>query len=356
MQDFWELTSQSSSSNMLPALNTALIHKGTNLADAYHAYAIAVKFNKTCGGGYVYPYCFKEAAGYVANAGATSVHGTIASVGGSYSSSLPDNYALKWVKLPTSGGPYDVTLRNNATGGMLRGSVVCDTGSALNVTPFAAVVGAGGAQTITNLNPVGCSSVVAVLTNQAQTADNPSSCTARNFTVETQASAAPPDNYAYLPLVARGPYSGDEGIVNGDFESGRTDWVESSTHDWTLIRQAADLPVAPHGGSWAAWLGGDNDEIAVIQQEVTIPAGSTTLAYWHWIRSTDVCGYDFGRVVVNGGTINVYNLCMTTNTLGWVKHTVDLSAYAGQSVLLQIQAETDTSTVSDLFVDDVTFQ
>jgi len=90
MQDFWEIISknQNSSANELVSLNAALNNRGTNLADAYHAYAIAVKFNKACEEGYIYPYCFEEASGYVAAGGQTMVHGIIASIGGSYSGSM----------------------------------------------------------------------------------------------------------------------------------------------------------------------------------------------------------------------------------------------------------------------------
>ena len=42
-----------------------------------------------------------------------------------------------------------------------------------------------------------------------------------------------------------------------------------------------------------------------------------------------------------------------TNTGGWVTHSVNLSAYAGQTVALQIRVETDSSLNSNLFVDDV---
>src|SRR5574341_442225 len=75
MQDFWETLSQGTSGDGIAALNTTLGYRGTNLNDAFHAYAIAVKFNKTCGGGFVYPYCFEEGASYVGAAGATTVNG-----------------------------------------------------------------------------------------------------------------------------------------------------------------------------------------------------------------------------------------------------------------------------------------
>jgi hypothetical protein len=188
MQDFWELTSQNAASN-LAALNTALVNKGTTLADAFHAYAVAVKFNKTCGGGYSYPYCFEEAANYVAAAGATLVNGNIASVGNSYNGNVADNYTLNWVTLPTGGGPYSVTLQNTSAGGQLRASVVCDSGTTLSVTPLPSVVGSGSSSQLASFNPAGCSSVVAVITNQSQTLDNPGSCAARSYTLTTGASA-----------------------------------------------------------------------------------------------------------------------------------------------------------------------
>lgn len=189
MQDFWEETSKNTGDN-LTALNTALTTRGTTLADAYHAYAVAVKFNKACGGGYVYPYCLEEGPAYVAKKGATTVHGSIGAIGGSYTGNLVDNYTLNWVSLPT-GGPYAVTLQNTSAGGQLRGSVVCDTGSALNVTPLPTVVGTGSVSTLMYFDPAGCSSVVAVLTNESQTAANPTSCTARSYQLRVEPPTTP---------------------------------------------------------------------------------------------------------------------------------------------------------------------
>jgi len=198
MQGFWEVTSLNWGSN-LNALNLALLRAGTTLADAYHAYAIAVKFNRTCGGGYVYPYCFEEGVGYISAAGAPSVHGSIAAVGGSRNGSVADNYALNWVSLPASGGPYAVTLQNTSSGGQLRGSVVCDTGSALDINPLPAVVGSGDSAVLSSFDPGGCVSVVAVITNQSQTADNPNSCTARSYVLKTDSSLSPTSTSTSTP-------------------------------------------------------------------------------------------------------------------------------------------------------------
>ncbi len=145
-------------------------------------------------------------------------------------------------------------------------------------------------------------------------------------------------------------------IVNGNFEAGAAGWYQYSTHGWTLIGTSFPGTVTPHSGSWATWLGGDYSDISYISQLVTIPASLPYLTYWHWIASNDVCGYDFGGVVIDSTVVETYDLCTTTSTGGWVPHVVDLSAYAGQSVSMQIRSETDSTVNSNLFIDDVSLQ
>ncbi len=146
------------------------------------------------------------------------------------------------------------------------------------------------------------------------------------------------------------------GIPNCDFEQGRTAWTEYSQNGWALILDSSELLVPPHSGNWAAWLGGDDDEIAYLQQSVSVPAGQPYLGYWHWIASQDFCGYDFAYVRINGTTVEQYDLCSDNDTNGWVLHVVNLSAYAGQTVALQVRVETDSSLNSNLFVDDFAFR
>jgi hypothetical protein len=162
--------------------------------------------------------------------------------------------------------------------------------------------------------------------------------------------------WSHAQSVTVGP-SGPTGVINGDFEDGPTGWTEYSKHGWDLIVTKFPKGVTPHSGSWAVWLGGDYNDISFVQQQVTVPPGSPYLAYWHWVASADVCGFDFGGVIVNGSeVVDQYNLCQSENTGGWVRHTVNLNAYAGQSISLQIRVETDESRNSNLFVDDVSFQ
>jgi hypothetical protein len=61
-------------------------------------------------------------------------------------------------------------------------------------------------------------------------------------------------------------------------------------------------------------------------------------------------------VVIDGSVVDQYNLCVSKDTGGWVKHVVDLGTYAGRSVKLRIGVETNSVLKSSLFVDDVSFQ
>ncbi len=147
-------------------------------------------------------------------------------------------------------------------------------------------------------------------------------------------------------------------VQNPGFEQGPLYWTEYSYQGWDLIINSG-FPgsVSPHTGSWAVWEGGDYYEVSYIQQAITIPGSTPYLAYWHWIASSDACGYDYGGVIINGSTVvDSYTLCSSTNTEGWVKHVVNLGAYAGQTVQVQIRCETDGSYNSNLFIDDVAFQ
>ena len=161
------------------------------------------------------------------------------------------------------------------------------------------------------------------------------------------------DVYLYLPIIFK---AFNPALVNGNFESGPTGWTQYSALGYALIFQSGGLPVPPHGGNWAAWLGGDHNETSYIRQGVVVPANAPYLTYWHWIYSEDICGYDFGGVGIEGNWFDSYDLCSSTSTNGWVRHATNLSAYAGQYIQLDIVATTDGSGLSSLYIDDVSFQ
>lgn len=146
-------------------------------------------------------------------------------------------------------------------------------------------------------------------------------------------------------------------LLNGDFEAGRTAWSESSLKGWPLIVHAGEPNmIPPHGGEWAAWLGGGHNEYATLQQTAQVPVSAPYLGYWYATFSQDTCGFDNGWVKINSVTLKTHPLCQAQATGGWVKQVLDLTAYAGQVVQLQFGASTDASLLSSLFIDDVAFQ
>ncbi|MHB8113775.1 MAG: S8 family serine peptidase [Bellilinea sp.] len=146
-------------------------------------------------------------------------------------------------------------------------------------------------------------------------------------------------------------------IQNGGFESGDVTWLEYSLLGYDLILNASEgLPVTPHTGSWASWLGGDNDEFASISQSVTIPVGRSILHYWFASGSTDICDYDYFKIFVGGTPSFSETLCDTTETNAWVHRTLDLTAYAGTAQTIEFYIETDFSDFSNVFLDDISFE
>ena len=186
MQEFWEATSREEAGN-LEAMAGALQTESVTLPDAFHAAAISIRFSRPYGGGYVYPYCLEEGQGYRNLVGSYGNDWTIASVGGSASGKVRDDYAARMVGLPKAEGTYDVTLTNDAAGGELRGSLVCDTGAALNVNALSQVTGPSETGSVTGFDSNQCVSVTLVIANQDQHGANPATSVGRDFTVVTSA-------------------------------------------------------------------------------------------------------------------------------------------------------------------------
>jgi len=166
-----------------------------------------------------------------------------------------------------------------------------------------------------------------------------------------------PTDWAYIP----GTFDvlPVQELTNGDFEQGQgVGWIESSSGGWPVVLHASTLPALfqPHGGEWAAWLGGADLEYTILSQEVTIPVDAPVLTFFYQIDSIDYCGYDFGGVFVSGTSVDYYDLCAATLTSGWTLRTLDLSSYAGETVVLDFVVSTDGSYYSSLYVDDVVFK
>ena len=148
------------------------------------------------------------------------------------------------------------------------------------------------------------------------------------------------------------------GMANGNFEAGKTSWTEYSSNGWSIIDQFYDgtgYPPLAHSGTWYTWLGGDYNETSSISQSFSISVYSPYLRLWYLINSNETCGKDHGYIKLNSSIVHTWDLCNANGTTNWQMLTLNVSAFSGQTVLLEISALTTPSTISDLFIDDVSF-
>ena len=340
MQDFWELTSQNTESNQ-DAIAAALGARATTLADAFHAYAVAVKFNRPCGGGYAFPYCLQEGPGYVSAEGPTLPDRTIASVGGSQSTSVEDNYALRWVALPASSAEYNVTLSNNSNqGGLLRGTVACDTGSELRLSPLPDLAASNESTTLMAFDPVGCTSRVLVVTNESQTAANPSNSASRSFSVTTVASS-PGNRTLSVTKTGSGTGTVTSNPAGIDCGSDCSESYSSATSVTLTATPAADSSFAGWGGACSGTgpctvsmnasrsvTASFNLLVDVIAPQTSItggPAGQTSDSTPEFTFTSNEAGSSF-TCQIDGGTPLACGSPYTTGVLADGPHT--FSVYA----------------------------
>lgn len=170
-------------------------------------------------------------------------------------------------------------------------------------------------------------------------------------------TACPPEGCkVYFPAIIK--YL--DQISNGNFESGPVAWKEYSAQNYFIILSApGELQIPPHSGSWAAWLGGENEETASIDQNIVVSATRPYLHYWQWVVSDELdCSRDEVAVLIDAIILTQGNLCQATNTDAWEQRTLDLSPFAGQVVNLKFLVTTDTTagTISSLYLDDISLE
>ncbi|MGW7286465.1 M28 family peptidase [Streptomyces sp. NPDC054847] len=156
-------------------------------------------------------------------------------------------------------------------------------------------------------------------------------------------------------LTVTGSGSCDTGqkIINGGFENGTSPWT-GDTH--TI---GAHSSQSPHTGTRFSWLVGyGSSRTETINQSVTVPEGCTkaTLDYYLHINTAEAPGtaYDFLRVQVDGTTLATKS--NTDAADGYVRQSLDLSAYAGRQVTVTFTATEDANLQTSFNIDDVTLQ
>lgn len=155
-------------------------------------------------------------------------------------------------------------------------------------------------------------------------------------------------------------------LLNGGFEAGKTNWVETGV-DIIISRSYPNLPVNPFAGDWLAWLGGRNNAADQIYQNFTVPNGfgSARLRYHTYVSTAETGGvYDWMLVELrsSSGTL-IRQLDGIDNNFGtknqWVLREIlvpELASYQGQTLRISFDARTDGTAVSSFYLDGITFE
>ncbi|MFZ1474593.1 MAG: hypothetical protein WAV79_16855, partial [Anaerolineae bacterium] len=157
-------------------------------------------------------------------------------------------------------------------------------------------------------------------------------------------------------------------LINGDFEQYHTGWTETTMISYPIINHANDLPVTPHSGSYAAWLGGYHSADDQLFQTVSVPANITaaTLGFWYWSTTSETGpGFDyFALQIINPDNGSHYvdaieiDAVPPTNDWRFASYMLtpsQVAAIRGNTVRVRFRVITDGSLYSSFFIDDVSF-
>jgi hypothetical protein len=153
-------------------------------------------------------------------------------------------------------------------------------------------------------------------------------------------------------------------VNDGSFENGpppASAWTETTNNacewidDWSGVWGAA-----AYDGTYDYWGGGYCSGVPStdsVEQTITVPA-SGLLSFWYmtYRPDSDDAAVDTAYASIDGTVIWSLDLIQTNNTYpNWVNATVDLSAYAGQSVNLKFGANSFGDLTGNIRFDFVEF-
>lgn len=171
----------------------------------------------------------------------------------------------------------------------------------------------------------------------------------------------------FLPIIKKAScVEGAQLIANGGFEQGNAFWNEVN---YQIIRFYPNLPIMPRTGSWLAFLGGANNinndtNMERLSQYISFISNTSsfTLTYYDKILSDEgtTHAWDFLYVRIYSGN---WYLLQTIDTmdnrskdLGYIPRSINIQVnpqWVGQTLHLTFEALTDSTNITDFFIDDV---
>ncbi|MFG3229289.1 M1 family aminopeptidase [Kitasatospora sp. NPDC048194] len=140
-------------------------------------------------------------------------------------------------------------------------------------------------------------------------------------------------------------------VTNGGFESGGSPWTADSG---TIT---SDSGQSAHSGNSYAWLDGyGSTHTETLSQSVTLPTGCSTATLRFWLHvdtaeTTTSSAYDKLTVKLGGTTLATYS--NLDAAAGYVQKSIDVSAFAGQTVTLAFTGTEDSSLQTSFVLDDI---
>jgi hypothetical protein len=172
----------------------------------------------------------------------------------------------------------------------------------------------------------------------------------------TGPSASTSFTWTVAPAGGGGGCSAQQLLGNPGFETGTAaPWSASAG----IINNNSSEPA--RSGSWDTWLDGYGSAHAdTLAQTVTLPTGCSgySLSFWLHIDTaeTSTTAYDNLTLQVLGGAGTVLATPATYSNrdaaAGYVQHSVDLSAYAGQTVTVKFTGTEDYTKQTSFVLDD----
>jgi kumamolisin len=186
---------------------------------------------------------------------------------------------------------------------------------------------------------------------------------AYNLVLDINGSITPPPTTTpptttTTPVPTTTPTGGSTQLIqNGGFESGNTNWTESSSGGYEIVDSSTSSQ--HHAGSASAWMCGYTSCTDTIYQAVSIPSNATsaTLSYYVYVSSAPSSSDSFKAQLRNSsGTVlsTLQTLSSGTTTGTWLHGSFDVTSKAGQTVQVFFAGVTSASDSVSYFLDDVT--
>ncbi|MGW7530998.1 putative Ig domain-containing protein [Amycolatopsis sp. NPDC054798] len=139
-------------------------------------------------------------------------------------------------------------------------------------------------------------------------------------------------------------------LGNPGFENGTSPWTASSG-----VISTSSNGEAPHSGTYLAYLNGyGSAHTDTVSQSVSIPAGChATLSYYlHVDTAETTASTSYDKLTVKAGSTTLASYSNLNQANGYQLRTVDMSAFAGQTVTLTFTGTEDSSLQTSFCLDD----